>query len=63
MAKTMKEVIEGIDWTLFHEEKAWLVNILFNDGCLVDKETDALEGILNLMDEMEDAHAANPGAI
>lgn len=53
--KNSIQVINSIDWPQLREQKATLLNILFAAG----EDDHPLDGILNLIDAMQDAAVAD----
>ena len=53
----MSKAIDGIDWKMLREHKRHLSNILYKNGSTTSKQRDALEGILNLLDCIQDEAA------
>ena len=51
----MEEVLRNIDWKLFREQKRWIVGEI-TGRAKAGQDTDMLEGILHLMDSIEDAN-------
>jgi DNA-directed RNA polymerase subunit RPC12/RpoP len=50
------EVIRGIDWDLLHEQKKEILQVL-NDQERVFGKTGQLEGLVNLLDDLQDVAA------
>lgn len=48
------KAVENIDWELLHKQKLQLVEMLMHNFSLTTEDRDALDGIINLLDIMED---------
>lgn len=48
------KVLENIDWELLHKQKLQLVEMVMHNFSLSTNDRDALDGVINLLDEMED---------
>lgn len=48
------KAVENIDWELLHKQKLQLVEILMHNSSITYEDRDALDGIVNLLDAMED---------
>lgn len=53
----MSKVIDKIDWKLLRKQKRHLVDVLLTTDNLMSKERRAIEGILNLLDCIQDEAA------
>jgi hypothetical protein len=51
--KTADELIGGIDWKLLKKQKFQLLKVINNDA-VTPKQKESLEGILNLLDTVQD---------
>ena len=51
----MEELLRNMDWKLFRKQKRWIVEEI-TARAKAGKETDMLQGILHLMDSVEDAN-------
>jgi hypothetical protein len=51
--KTAEELINGIDWKLLKKQKIQLLKVI-NKDAVTPKEKESLEGILNLLDSVQD---------
>lgn len=45
-------LLAGIDWELLRQQKAWLLDVAVDAD--VDEDVDAQEGLLNLLDNIQD---------
>lgn len=52
MENNMPKFIENIDWNLLREQKELLINV--QDKIIIENEKNAIEGILFLIDAMQD---------
>ena len=57
----MSKAIDRIDWKMLREQKGHLSDILYENGSTTSKQRDALEGILNLLDCIQDEAALELG--
>lgn len=48
------KAVKNIDWELLHKQKLQLVEMLMGNFSLTNEDRDALDGIINLLDAMED---------
>lgn len=53
----MSKVISKIDWKLLRKQKSHLVDVLMCNDTLTFKERRAIEGIINLLDSIQDEAA------
>jgi hypothetical protein len=51
--ETAEELINGIDWKLLKKQKFHLLKVINNDA-VPPKQKESLEGILNLLDSIQD---------
>jgi hypothetical protein len=51
--KTAEELINGIDWKLLKKQKIHLLKVI-NKDAVTPKEKESLEGMLNLLDSLQD---------
>ena len=48
------KAVDKIDWELLHKQKLQLVEMLMHNFSLTNEDRDALDGVVNLLDAMED---------
>ena len=48
------KAVKNIDWELLNKQKLQLVEMLMHNFSLSKEDRDALDGIINLLDAMED---------
>ena len=53
------KAIKNIDWELLHKQKLQLVEMLMHNFSLTTEDKDTLDGIVNLLDAMEDENYHN----
>jgi hypothetical protein len=57
----MENPIEGIDWELLKSQKSRLVNLIYTNNQTSQEDADALEGILMLLDNIQDYAVSEMG--
>ena len=56
--------VDKIDWALLREQKAVLLDIVFGGGHdLTVEQVDALDGVINMIDDLQDSACENLGEV